>query len=85
MLPLRSMTITVTSSLLRVAPPLIPCIGILPRGDCPLVISLIIKGQAPMFRTSACITFMPPLHRLPLGPQTGNYRTYPDSPFRLRF
>ncbi len=63
--PLRSTAITAASSLLRVAPPLDLCIGILPRGDYPLVISLSIKGKVPTFRAKACNELMPPLHRLP--------------------
>ena len=63
--PLRSTAITAASSLLRVAPPLSLCIGILPRGGFPLVISLSIKGQVPTFRAKACNELMPPLHRLP--------------------
>jgi len=63
--PLRSTAITAASSLLRVAPPLDLCIGILPRGGCPLVISLSIKDQVPTFRAKACNELMPPSHRLP--------------------
>ncbi len=63
--PLRSTAITAASSLLRVAPTLDLCIGILPRGGFPLVISLSIKNQVPTFRAKACNELMPPLHRLP--------------------
>jgi hypothetical protein len=82
---LRSTAITAASSLLRVAPPLTLCIGILPRGGRPLVISLHIKDQVPTFRIEACTGLMPPLHRLPPEQLTGILQTCPGERDRPQF
>jgi hypothetical protein len=40
---------------------------VLPHGFCHLSFPLIIQNEVLTFRTKACIEFMPPIHRLPLG------------------
>ncbi len=62
--PLRSISITETSTLLRADPPLCSASVLSPRGVSTCASPLTTERQVLMFHIKACLAFMPPICRL---------------------